>query len=135
MADPLSITASAVALVAAALATARSLHDTVKRFMKHDKNLGKLNDELIEVIKMLTVLKQTCDADVSIATLLEGPVEKCNELCDEFEKSMKGFANKSKMKILDWGKMEFKRGDIRDFIEDLARYKSTIQVGLGVVNL
>ncbi|XMA20276.1 hypothetical protein WAI453_013067 [Rhynchosporium graminicola] len=37
--------------------------------------------------------------------------------------------------LKDWAKMEFMRGDINEFIDTLADYKSIIIIGLGTINM
>lgn len=68
-------------------------------------------------------------------TLLQGPIERCSLVCREFEQSMEVFTGKSKTGFRDWTKMEFMRGDMNEFIDNIAGYKSTISVGLGTITM
>lgn len=135
MADPLSITASVLAVVTAAVQSARSLYETVKRYKGRDKTLRRLENELEDLTKILDMLTQVTNADPSMLSLLRGPINRCNQVCREFEQSMKAFSGKSKTGIRDWAKMEFMRGDINDFIDTIAGYKSTISVGVGTITM
>ncbi|EER40864.1 conserved hypothetical protein [Histoplasma capsulatum H143] len=72
---------------------------------------------------------------MSILALLQGPIDRCSQVCREFEQSMKIFSGKSKTGFRDWTKMEFMRGDINEFIDTIAGYKSTISVGLGTITM
>ncbi|PGG96336.1 hypothetical protein GX51_07866 [Blastomyces parvus] len=72
---------------------------------------------------------------MSILALLQGPIGRCSQVCREFEQSMKIFSGKSKMGFRDWTKMEFMKGDINEFIDTIAGYKSTISVGLGTITM
>jgi Fungal N-terminal domain of STAND proteins len=135
MADPLSITASLLGITTAALQSAKSLYEAIKRFRDRDKTLRRLQNEVEDVTNILASLKEVISADQSITALLEGPVERCGQLCCEFERSMKKFRERSKTGFLDWAKMEFMRGDMNDFIDTVAGYKSTIAVSLGTITM
>lgn len=135
MADPLSIAASMVALVTAAIQSTKSLHAAVKRYMERDKTLRRLQGELEDLTKILEALDAVSNLESSIMSLLEGPVGRCSQLCRDFEASMNTFSGKSKAGFRDWTKMEFMRGDIHEFIDTLEGYKSTISVGLGTITM
>lgn len=135
MADPLSITASLLAVTTAAVQSTKSLYETVKRYKDRNKTLRRLQDELRDLTTILESLTQVTNAEQSMLTLLQGPIERCNQVCREFEQSMEVFGGKSKTGFRDWTRMEFMRGDINEFIETIAGYKSTISVGLGTITM
>lgn len=135
MADPLSVTASIVALVTAAIQSTKSLNAAVKRYMERDKTLRRLQSELDDLTKVLEALNAVCNLESSIMSLLEGPVSRCSQLCRDFEATMSTFSGKSRAGFRDWAKMEFMRGDIHEFIDALGGYKSTISVGLGTITM
>ncbi|CAG9953428.1 unnamed protein product [Clonostachys rosea f. rosea IK726] len=56
MADPLSVTASIVVLVTAAIQSTKSLNVAVKRYMERDKTLRRLQAELDDLTKVLEAL-------------------------------------------------------------------------------
>jgi hypothetical protein len=135
MADPLSITASLLAIATAAVQSVKSLNDTISRYKGRDRTLQRLQNELRDVSGILDSLKEAILAEVSISPLLKGPVGRCSEVCREFEQSMLSFSEKTKTGIRDWAKLEFMRGDINEFIDTISGYKSTIAVGLGIITL
>jgi hypothetical protein len=135
MADPLSITASVLAVITAAVQSTKSLYETVKRFKDRNKTLRRLQDELGDLTNILDSLTQVTNAEASMLTLLQGPIERCSQVCHEFEQSMEVFSGKSRTGFRDWTKMEFMRGDINEFIDTIAGYKSTISVGLGTITM
>ncbi|RYN59487.1 hypothetical protein AA0119_g13310 [Alternaria tenuissima] len=135
MADPLSTTASVVALVTVTVQSVKSLYETVSRFKGRDKTLQRLQDELQGIIGILDSLKEVAYAEASISTLLRGPIDRCSEVCKEFEESMRSFNQKDKAGFRDWAKLEFMRGDINEFIDTISGYKSTITVGLGTITI
>jgi hypothetical protein len=135
MADPLSITASILAVITAAVKSSKSLYETVKRFQDRNKTLRRLQDELEHLTNILNSLTQVTHTEAQMLLLLQGPIERCSQVCGEFEQSMNVFSGKSKPGFRDWTKMEFMRGDMNEFIDTIAGYKSTISVALGTITL
>ncbi|OGM47844.1 hypothetical protein ABOM_003287 [Aspergillus bombycis] len=135
MADPLSIAASALAVITAAIQSTKSLVETVKRFKDRDKMLRRLQAELEDLTNILDALAHVTKTEKSMLALLRDPINRCQQVCCEFELSMKAFSEKSKIGFRDWAKMEFMRGDINDFIDTISGYKSTISVGLGTITM
>ncbi|KAJ5166219.1 uncharacterized protein N7482_005000 [Penicillium canariense] len=135
MADPLSITASVLAVINAAVLSTKSLYEAISRFKVRDKTLRRLQSELQDLTRILDSLKQVADAEAAMLELLQGPIDRCSQVCHEFEESMESFWRKSKTGIRDWTKMEFMRGDINEFIDIISGYKSTISVGLGTITI
>ena len=135
MADPLSIAASSLAVITTAVETTKSLYATVKRFKDRDKTLRRLQDEVGDLTHILESLQQAINSEESMVILLRDPVKRCSQVCHEFEQSMVAFSGKSKTGFRDWAKMEFMKGDINEFIDTVAGYKSTISVGLCTVTL
>ncbi|GAB1316431.1 hypothetical protein MFIFM68171_06641 [Madurella fahalii] len=135
MADPLSISASVVAVVTAAIQSTKSLTATVKRYKDRDKTLNRLQHELEDLTNVLSSLRDAATSDTSVLNLLEGPVDRCSQVCREFEDAMEKFSGKSKTGLRDWAKLEFMRGDINDFMDTLANYKATIMVAVGTITM
>jgi hypothetical protein len=133
--DPLSISVSVLAIITAAVQATNSLCETVQRFKDRNKTLGRLQAELVDLANILGSLTKVTNDEASTLTLLQGPIERCSQVCQEFEQSMKVFSGKSKTGFRDWAKMEFMRGDINEFIDTIAGYKSTITVGLGTITM
>jgi len=133
--DPLKISTSPLAAIAATIASVKALHETVKRYQGRDKTLGRLQGGLLDLVTILNSLQAVADGDAPVLTLLKGPVDRCAQVCREFEDAMKIFSGKSKSGLKDWTKMEFMRGDINEFIDTLADYKSTITIGLGTITM
>lgn len=136
MADPVSITASVLTLATTACQAVKSLYGTVERYQGRDRNLQALHGELAQVDNILTSLSKVTFIDESLWSLLAGPIKRCSRICVEFERAMKTFSNgKPKASFMDWAKLEFKRGTITEFTDEIAGYKSTITVGLGIINM
>jgi len=135
MTDPLSVAASLVAVITVALKSIKLLHGTVSRFKGRDKTLGRLQNELEDIMTVLDSLEQVIQTEASMAELLQGPINRCSKICQEFRQSMESFSNKSKAGFRDWTKLEFMKGDINEFIDTLSGYKATISVGLGTITM
>ena len=133
--DPLSISASTLAVITAAVQSTKSLYETIKRFKDRDKTLRRLQDELEDLTNILNSVAQIIHGETSMLGLLQGPIDRCSRVCRDFEGSMKKFNEKSKTGFRDWTKMEFMRGDINDFIDTISGYKSTISIGLGTITM
>jgi hypothetical protein len=131
MASPLSTTA----LVIAAIQSSKSLYETIERFKDRCKILRRLQNELQDLTTTLDSLIQVNNAETSVLALLRGTIDRCSQACREFEQSIKVFSEKSKTGFRDWTKMEFMRGDINEFIDTIAGYKSTILIGLGTLTM
>ncbi|KJR86853.1 uncharacterized protein SPSK_01752 [Sporothrix schenckii 1099-18] len=134
--DPLSITASALAMITAAAQATNVLCGTVSRYKERDKMLRQLYNELDDLNKILKSLGAAVDVlDTSMWTLLEGPVKRCGTMCSDFEAAMQKFSAKPTTGFRDWMKMEFMRGNINTFMDSLARYKATINIALGTITM
>jgi hypothetical protein len=135
MADPLSISASILAVVTASVASVKSLKEMVERYRERDQTLRRLLDQLDDLINILDTLEKISQVEAPMLGLLKGPVDRCRQLCHAFEAAMKDFAGKSSTGFRDWTKMEFMKGDINEFMGTLSGYKSTISIGLGTITL
>ncbi|KAF7518827.1 hypothetical protein G7054_g13310 [Neopestalotiopsis clavispora] len=135
MADPLSIAAAPLAVVTAAIQSSKSLCATLQRYKERDKTLNRLHGELEDLINILDALQAAVGTEAQILKLLEGPIDRCNHVCRDFELAMEKFKNKSTLGLIDWARMEFMTSDINGFMDALAGYKATIGVGLGTITM
>jgi hypothetical protein len=133
--DPLSIGASALTVITAAITSINALYETVERYKGRDNKLIRLRNGLNDLVAVLDSLEKAIDDNNPVWALLKGPVDRCTQVSREFEGAMKIFSGKSKTGFRDWTRMEFMKGDINDFIDTLEDYKSTIAIGLGTIPL
>lgn len=131
----MSITASVLAVITAAIQSTKSLHETIKHFRERNKTLQQLQDELADLTNILNTLTQVTSVETSMLALLQGPIDRCSQVCREFEQSMEVFSHKLKTGFRDWTRMEFMKGNINEFIDTITGYKSTISVGLGTITM
>lgn len=142
--DPLSIIGSVLAIVTAGAQSTKSLKEAIQRYKTRDTTLLRLLAEVKDVENILYSLEQLLEAmnqrpaaaaEKSMTELLGAPIERCTQLCGDFESAMERFRGKSKTGLTDWARMEFMRGDINQFMDTLSGYKATISVGLGVLTM
>jgi hypothetical protein len=131
----MSITASLMAVVTAAIQSTQSLCETIKRLKDRHITLRRLQNELQDLTKVLGLLAQETSAETSIFELLRGPIDRCSQVCGEFKQSMEAFSQNPKTGTRDWTRMKFMRGDINDFTDVVAGYKSTISIGVCTITM
>ena len=135
MAEVVGLAASVLTITAACRAV-KSLYETVKHCEGRNTTLTMLRSQLEETLNILKALEKVTDIHESLWLLLQGPIDRCKEVCPAFEEAMNSFGNsKTKVGLRDWAKMEFRKGTIMEFIDRIAGYKSTITVGSGIINL
>jgi hypothetical protein len=136
MADPFSISAGVITVVTAALQSSKSLYETVQSFRHHDRTVRGLLEEVAALVNVLESLKDAIDSNNSIISLLENPVRQCSQICREFEELLlKCSSSGPRTSFRGWAKMKYMAGDIRNFTDTLAVYKSTIAIVLGSVTM
>ncbi|KAL2373768.1 hypothetical protein RJ035_000158 [Blastomyces gilchristii] len=81
MVDPLSIAASVLTVITAAVQSTKSLYETVKHFKERDKTLRRLQDELEDLANILESLTQVANAEMAMLALLQVPVDRWSQLC------------------------------------------------------
>ncbi len=112
----MSISASVLAVVTAAIQTTKSLCATVKRYKERDKTLSRLQRELEDLTNILISVQEVVDSEAPMLTLLKRPIYRCKQVCHDFQEAMEKFSEKSKMGFRDWAKMEFMADDINGFM-------------------
>ena len=90
-----------VAVVTAAIQSTKSLSATVKCYKDRDKTLNRLQHELEDLTTVLSSLKEAANPDKLISTLLKGPVDRCRQVCREFEDAIEKFSRKKKIRLRD----------------------------------
>ncbi|OAT05792.1 hypothetical protein BDBG_02122 [Blastomyces gilchristii SLH14081] len=84
MVDPLSIAASVLTVITAAVQSTKSLYETVKHFKERDKTLRRLQDELEDLANILESLTQVANAEMAMLALLQVPVDRWSQVCRQF---------------------------------------------------
>ena len=110
-----------------------SLINIVAHWRGRDKALASLYNVLQNLYNSLEALEQTTISEASTNAILRVLVSHCHFLCQEFERAMQEFDKQPRTGLRDWSKMEFRTGDINEFIDILAGYQATISVSLDTV--
>ncbi|KAJ4168308.1 hypothetical protein NW754_013642 [Fusarium falciforme] len=135
MAEPVGAASAILALATFALKVTVSLYNDVKSFRTHPKRVRDLLEELnaLEgVLKMLVETAAGADANVELSAL-EIPLRRCSEACEEFGEELEKCCARSstdRTSFRDWAKMKYMGDDIDGFRQQLASYKSTINIAL-----
>ena len=135
MAEPISSTASMLAITTYAIQSVESLNETVSRFRGRNRALNGLHNELDQLCNVLSSLKEVARTELSLAAPLKRPINHCGQMCQEFEQTILSFNKSSETSFRDWAKLEFMRGDINEFTDTVSAYKSTIAVVLSTITL
>ncbi|OBT46596.1 hypothetical protein VE00_01735 [Pseudogymnoascus sp. WSF 3629] len=138
MADPLSVTASLLALVTFAAKSTQSLYQLIASFQSSQRTIRGLKEELEALNEVLQSLHATISNGKVDLTPLTLPLTRCNQACQEFEaivlKCTK-HSNGPKKSFRDWTTLTYMGGDINAFKNMLGGYKSTIAIALGDANI
>ncbi|KAF4952290.1 hypothetical protein FSARC_12678 [Fusarium sarcochroum] len=139
MADGLSVASSVIALVAFAFKSSNILYTTIRDFQSQDKNARALKNELADLKGVLQALAETVgnNGDVNFDAL-KLPLLRCGKTCEEYGNLIvrcTKHSNPSRPSFRDWISQQYLKGDIVDFREMLAGYKSTINIALANANI
>lgn len=139
MADPISLSSGLVALVTFALQSSLALYNTVDSFRNHQRTARELREELEALNVVLQSLLETVTNDEKFdIPALRLPLERCGMACKGFEEKIARCtprSNRSRTSFRDWMKLTYMGGDITEFRNMLAGYKSTINIALAAANL
>lgn len=139
MADPVSTASGIIALVTFALKSTVILYDTVRSFQSQEKTARALKNELSDVTGVLESLLETVKNNPDIDfEALKLPLHRCGKSCEEYGKLIvrcTKHSNGSRPSFRDWVKQKYLQGDINDFKDMLAVYKSTINIALANANM
>ncbi|UKZ74790.1 hypothetical protein TrVFT333_002460 [Trichoderma virens FT-333] len=139
MADPLSIASGIVALVTFALTSSVNLYTTIRNFQSQDKKARALKIELSDITTVLESLLETVNNNPDINfEALKAPLHRCGNACNEYGELICRFTRRStasRSSVRDWVTQKYLQGDITDFKDMLAGYKSTINIALANANI
>ena len=139
MAEPLGLASAILALATFALKTSVTLYDDIKSFRSHPKKVRDLLEELRSLEEVLEMLMKTVGAAVEADfSALKIPLQRCGEACEEFGIELARCSTRSstdRTSFRDWAKMKYMGEDIDGFRQQLAGYKSTINIALADATL
>ena len=139
MAEPVIITSSILTLVTFALSSVTELATTVRDFQDHNKSTRALKRELRELGAVLESLLNSIKANTDINfDALKSPLHRCGNACKEYRELVARFTaiSTGQMSILGWVMQKnYLQGDMTDFMDMLAAYKSIITTAIANVNM
>ena len=139
MGDPVSVTASVVALVTFGIQAGNSLRKLIESFDKHTKIVRDLKTDLKSLDEVLKELAEVANNDIGKTFIsLQLPLHSCGQICQEFDALIRKCASNTtdtRRSVRDWSKLQLQSDDINAFRTTLSGYKSTIQIALGGINL
>jgi hypothetical protein len=116
-----------------------TLFQLVHSFKSHPARVRHLKEELEALSKVLNSLTETIKATPNLdVSALDLPLKRCGDACKEFEQELLKCSKRSggdQKSFRDWAKLKYMGGDIDDFTQSLAGYKSTIIIALTDVSL
>lgn len=139
MADGLSVASGVLALVTFAFQSSTVLYKTVRSYKTQDANARALKNELNDLTGVLHSLLETVTnyPDLNF-DCLELPLLRCGKTCEEYGKLIARctkHSNGTRPSFRDWIGQQYLKGDITDFRDMLAGYKSTINIALANANI
>lgn len=138
MADPLSISSALVAVIGAAFQSSKMLYQTVQSFKNHQRAVKQLSDELVALSGVLESLQAIARHDTATFLPLKLPLSQCHRACTDFEALLVAcckHSGGSRTSFRDWARLRYMDGDITQFVNMLAGYKSTVAIALADANL
>ncbi|KAL0938210.1 uncharacterized protein CTRU02_207941 [Colletotrichum truncatum] len=137
--DPLTIFTSVLAVGGFTLKACTDLLVLVRGLKSQHKDARALKSELSDLIGVLNALLATVSDHPNIdLESLKRPLQRCGKACEEYGEIIKRctkHSNDSRPSLRDWITQKYLQGDITDFKNMLAAYKSTINIALANANL
>ncbi|KAJ0375418.1 hypothetical protein COL26b_006297 [Colletotrichum chrysophilum] len=145
MADPLSIVASVIGVVTAAVQVTQALHDFIGGIRDAPQNLYDTSDHLKALTDILdkfeVELRKHNETPGSLSTLLsqaKPTIEACQTACNEFHAWLKRATRHSDASHISWRDrigLQYEDKTINAFKSRLQSYESTINLALGFTSL
>jgi hypothetical protein len=133
------VSSGVLTLVAFASKSTVTLYTAIRSFRSQDRDIRALRDELGDLSKVLESLQQTASTYATVD--LDGlklPLLRCGKACEEYGELIARctkHSDGSRPSVRDWVTQKYLQGDITQFREMLAGYKSTINVAVAHANL
>ena len=147
MSDPLSISASVIAVAGLAYSSCKVLSDTIKSFRNAPKTLADIRTELSAIRNLLDSLINTLGGVENIALSnnqrtcfinLESAIKHCETTCKDFTGRLSRITSHSGTDHVNWfdrTRLHFNENDVSLLRAALERDKQTLDFALGVATL
>ena len=148
MTDPLSVSASVIAVATFAYSSSKTLFETLKGIRDAPKTFQDLSTDLGALQEVLGLLKARLDpggqggafseAQISCLEHLTTPLRACSDACSEFKSKLDGLTSHSNDRhtsFRDRLKLHFQDKEITAFKFRVASYKQTLSIALEFASL
>ena len=147
MGDPVSVTASVIAVAGFAYSSAKTLKEAIVSFLNAPKVLRDIGEDLGILQNLLQALQQplkrVSNADLSndqkaCFESLKPALEACKGMCDNFALKLSKMTSHSQADKVDWrdrARLHFNEKDIAMLKSDLEKHKQTVDVAIGIATL
>ncbi|KAF4459313.1 glycosyl family 43 [Fusarium albosuccineum] len=151
MGDPLSVTASVIAVANLALKSCQALQNTISSFKNAPKTVKDLQSDLSNLQKQLDSLhtwlnstrrpdgdQNLIDNQQELVKQLKPALQGCQEYCDDFTQRLSRLTSKSDTDRVDWkdkARLHFHEDDISLLKSRLGDYKQTLGIALSITTL
>lgn len=143
MADPLSVGASVVGIVGAALHGSKRLYELIDSLRSAPKDIAALSADLqalYQVLGRLAGMQDKLSNNPELCDCLTTPLENCLDIFDEFTTLLNGFTHTTRdgtVKVRTWRNIAwaFKDKEIQLFRDTITTYKVSLDVAVSAMNL
>ncbi|KAJ5173410.1 hypothetical protein N7492_006003 [Penicillium capsulatum] len=138
MAEVIGTASAITGFVTLALQSSMVLYQTIQSLHSRDKMIRELRSELDSLQGVLIALEESI-ANIAVdLTLLQEPLIRCKNACEEFNALIircTPHSTEERSSRRDWLKLRYMGEDISGFKNMLSGYKSTISIALAYANL
>ncbi|KAJ4218071.1 hypothetical protein NW759_008666 [Fusarium solani] len=141
MADPLSVGASVVGIVGAALHGSKRLYEFIDSLRSAPKDIVALSTDLqalYQVLGRLAGMQDKLSNNPELCDCLTTPLENCLDIFEEFTNTLNGFTQTTrdgKVKVRTWKNIAwaFKDKEIQLFRDTVTTYKMSLDMTVNVM--
>lgn len=143
MADPLSLTASIVGILSAALHGSRRPFEFIDSLQSAPKDIAALSTDLkalYSTLADLSGMQQKLDDNNLLCDSLKAPLENCLDIFDEFMMTLQTYTQTSRdgtRRVRTWKKITwaFKDKEIQLFRDTILTYKASLNLAAHAATL
>lgn len=137
--ETLGTACDVLTLATSALSSTMTLTATIRSLQGHNKQALALRRELTDLAAVLGALLKTITSNTDFNfDMLKPLLHGCGKACKEYDELVSSFKKQStgqKTSVVGWVRQKYLQGDVRDFADMLAGYKSTISIAIANVNM
>lgn len=136
--EAIGLTSGLLALTSFAIDSSKTLFEVFESIKNQGRSVRDLKQELEALRGVLQSLNDTlADPDIDLS-VLEIPLLRCGQACEEFARTISkctSRSNDNKHSIRDWVRLTYHGKNISEFRNLIAAYKSTLAIALADANM